>query len=56
MIIILYNCQNYGGLNCWPREQFTHTMGVLTESRNIGSTHFWTTIIGIPLDSDGHDS
>ena len=26
---------NYGGLKCWPREQFTHTMAVLTESRNI---------------------
>ena len=26
---------NYGGLNCWPHEQFTHTMAVLTESRNI---------------------
>ena len=25
----------YGGLNCWPREKFTHTMTVLTEPRNI---------------------
>ena len=31
--VVLHRC--IGGLNCWPREQFTHTMAVLTESSNI---------------------
>ena len=47
---------NYGGLNCWPREEFIHIIAILTEYRNIWSTHFWTIIIRIILDLNEHDS